>query len=57
MRDRGLSAGFILFMLAEYQATRFGLTARITDAVAALLGREPRTLAQFVADYRDQFRP
>jgi len=56
MYERGLSPGFVLFMLAEYQATRFGLTDRTTETVSTLLNREPNALAAFVTDYREQFR-
>lgn len=57
MLARDVPLGMVLFMLAEYQVTRFGLSGRTTDDVARVLDREPTTLREFVADHREQFAP
>ena len=57
MRSRGVKRGFILVMVALYTACRLGLAARVTDDTRELLGREPRSVAQFVEDYREAFVP
>ncbi len=55
MRSRGLTRGYILVMAALYSACRFGLAAHTTDDTRSLLGREPISITQFAADYRDVF--
>ena len=57
MYQRGFSPGFVAFMIAEYSVVRLGFSGRTTDDVEALLGRPPRTVREFVADYADEFRP
>ena len=57
MYRRGFSPGFVAFMTAEYSVVRLGFSGRTTDDVEALLGRPPRTVREFVADYADEFRP
>lgn len=54
---RGVSPGLVAFMLAEYQVTRLGLTARTTEDVRHVLGRDPTSLRTFVADHRGAFTP
>ncbi len=45
----------LLFMTIVYSLTRFGKNAPMTDTLGHLLGRPPRTMDQFVHDYRDRF--
>jgi uncharacterized protein YbjT (DUF2867 family) len=52
---RGVEPSLVAFMLAEYEATRRGLTGRTTDDLARLLGRDPTTVRTFVEDYRERF--
>ncbi|GAA0551367.1 SDR family oxidoreductase [Halorubrum ejinorense] len=56
MYRRGFSPGFVAFMVAEYSVVRLGRSGRTTDDVETLLGRPPRTVREFVADYADEFR-
>lgn len=55
VRNR-LAAGddpsFALVMAGIYTATRLGLADRVTDTVERVLGRPPRTLREYVEDYR-----
>ncbi|WP_246391996.1 hypothetical protein [Halosimplex pelagicum] len=57
MRSRGEPLPFVLLMVGIYTTARLGLADRVTDDVARLLGRPPRDVATFVADYADEFRP
>ncbi|TKX56969.1 SDR family oxidoreductase [Halorubrum sp. SS7] len=57
MYERGFSPGFVAFMTAEYSVVRLGRSGRTTGDVEAVLGRPPRTVREFVADYADEFRP
>ena len=57
MSRRGFSPGFVAFMIVEYSVVRLGRSGRTTDDVETLLGRPPRTVRDFVADYADEFRP
>jgi uncharacterized protein YbjT (DUF2867 family) len=43
------------FMTIVYTLTRFGKNAPTGDDLPRLLGRPPRTMADFVRDYRDRF--
>ena len=56
MSRRGFSPGFVAFTIAEYSVVRLGLSGRTTDDVERVLGRPPRTVREFVADYADAFR-
>lgn len=56
MYRRGFSPGFVAFMIAEYSVVRLGFSGRTTDDVETLLGRPPRTVRDFVADYAEEFR-
>ncbi len=53
MRQRGYEWDFVLVMLAIYTTARLGLTATVTPDATRLLGRAPRTMRNFVHDYRD----
>jgi len=50
LRRRGVSWDTIAFMSAVYSLTRVGLNQPLTDDVRRLLGRPPRTLAEFLND-------
>ena len=45
--------GFVLVMAILYSSARFGRAAHLSDTLANLLERRPKTFADFVADYRD----
>lgn len=45
----------LTFMSIVYMLTRFGKNAPLSGDLARLLGRAPRTMADFVRDYRDRF--
>ena len=45
----------LLFMTGVYILTRRGKNRDITDTLPRLLGRPPRTMRDFVRDYRDKF--
>lgn len=53
---RGVPAPLVAFMVVEYSVVRLGVGGRTTDDVARVLGREPRTMREFVADHADVFR-
>ncbi|WP_092891685.1 Rossmann-fold NAD(P)-binding domain-containing protein [Halopelagius inordinatus] len=55
MLEWGVRPSMVLFMLAEYQVTRFGLSSRTTDEVARVLGREPTAMRTFVEGHRERF--
>ena len=55
MRKRGLSAPFVLLMIGLYTACRFGLASNVTEDTERLLGREPISVRQYVADYRERW--
>jgi hypothetical protein len=42
-------------MIGVYIMTRKGKNADMTDTLPRLLGRSPRTMRDFVRDYRDKF--
>ncbi|ULE33234.1 NmrA family NAD(P)-binding protein [Mycobacterium sp. IDR2000157661] len=50
LRARGVGWDTIGFMSAVYTLTRLGRNQPITDEVCRLLGRPPRTLAEFLRD-------
>lgn len=54
---RRLAAGddpsFVAVMAGIYTTTRLGLAGRVTDTVARVLGRPPRSFRTFVEDYRE----
>ena len=47
MRQRGIPAGLVAFMLVEYAATRLHLSSRVTDGVERLLGRPATSFTAF----------
>ncbi|ODR83062.1 NAD(P)-dependent oxidoreductase [Haladaptatus sp. W1] len=57
MYRRGVPTPMVAFMTVEYSIIRLSLSGRTTNDVAAVLGRPPRTVRQFVADHVDEFRP
>jgi len=52
-RQRGIPVQAVLIMAGLYTATRFGSGKRVTEDVAALLGRAPITVRQYIEDYAD----
>jgi uncharacterized protein YbjT (DUF2867 family) len=58
---RRLRAGdplpFVVVMVGIYTTARLGFAGRVADGVMRVLDREPRTLADFAADYADALRP
>jgi uncharacterized protein YbjT (DUF2867 family) len=56
MYRRGVPGSLVAFMLVEYSVVRLGLSGRTTADVARVLGRPPRSMAQFVADEAETFR-
>lgn len=58
MEKQGLSTAMIdsYLALAAYQKAG-GATARVSEDVRKILAREPRTVADFARDYRENFRP
>jgi hypothetical protein len=52
---RGVSPLFAVVQVVVYTTARLGLAGRVTDDVERVLGRDPRSLADYVADYRDRF--
>ena len=44
-------------MLGIYTTARLGLAGRVSDDVARVLDRPPRSFRAFVADYRERFEP
>lgn len=53
---RGRSFSMSLVMLALYSVVRFGKGDISTETAIELLGREPRSLSQFIADHIDILR-
>lgn len=56
---RELAAGrplaFVIVMLGIYTTVRLGLAGRVSGDVERLLGRPPRSLAEYATDYREAF--
>jgi uncharacterized protein YbjT (DUF2867 family) len=50
LRRREVGWDAIGFMCAVYTLTKLGFNQQVTDDVAAILGRPPRTLAEFLED-------
>jgi hypothetical protein len=48
----GLPADYVEFLLLILGYFKAGYSERTTDAVQTVLGRAPRTLAQYAKDYR-----
>jgi len=57
MRSRGHPLGYVLLMVGIYATARLRLADRVTDDVERILGRPPRGIRTYVADYADRFRP
>lgn len=53
---RGVSIPFALVQAVVYTTARLGLAGRVTDDVERVLGRPPRSLANFVGDHTAEFR-
>jgi uncharacterized protein YbjT (DUF2867 family) len=52
---RGEPLGFVITMVGIYTTARLGLAGRVTDDVERVLCREPRSLREYVQDYKDNF--
>lgn len=52
---RGEPLGFVITMVGIYTTARLGLAGRVTDDVKQVLGRDPRPLAEYVAEYQGAF--
>ncbi|MFN3596596.1 MAG: SDR family oxidoreductase [Rubricoccaceae bacterium] len=52
-QERGTPTSLALVMAGIYATARLGLADRVEQDLGRVLGRSPRTLAQFAADYRD----
>ncbi|WP_436928118.1 SDR family oxidoreductase [Halosimplex amylolyticum] len=52
---RGVSLPFALVQAVVYTTARLGLAGRVTDDVERVLGRPPRSLADFVRDHTAEF--
>lgn len=57
LRGRGEPLAFVALMVGIYTVARLGLADRVTEDAARLLGRPPRDVATFAADYAEAFRP
>ncbi|WP_138494445.1 SDR family oxidoreductase [Paenibacillus pinistramenti] len=55
MLSRGLPKGYVNVMAVLYLTTRFGMASRVTTELEGLLGRPPVQLAQFAADYLEEW--
>ena len=53
--DRGVALPFALVQSVVYTTARLGIAGRVTDDVRRVLGRQPRSLAEFVRDHAAQF--
>jgi uncharacterized protein YbjT (DUF2867 family) len=56
MKKRGNPWRYVLITTGLYFATRRGSAAEIADGVQRLLGRDPITMRQYVADYADVWK-
>jgi uncharacterized protein YbjT (DUF2867 family) len=57
VRSRGEPLPFVALMVGIYTIARLGFADRVTDDVARLLGRPPRDVETFAADYAGEFSP
>jgi hypothetical protein len=57
MRRYGHPLGYALLMVGIYTTARVGLAGRVSEDVERVLGREPRSVREYVADYRKEFAP
>lgn len=53
--SRGEPLGFVAVMTGIYTTARLGLAGRVSDDVQEVLGRNPRSLREYVSDYKDKF--
>jgi uncharacterized protein YbjT (DUF2867 family) len=56
MVRRGHPLGFVAITCAIYTTARLGLADRVTTDSEQLLGRQPRTMRDFVEDHAEDFR-
>lgn len=55
MRSGGVPEPLVAVFLAVYRAQRLGALAQVSDAIPTYLGREARTMAEFLTDHRHAF--
>lgn len=53
MLKRGIEKGFATVMTVLYLTTKLGMANQVTSISREILGREPRTIADFVEDHKD----
>ena len=53
LRKRGMDRAYILIMIALYTTAKLGLAKKTTKDLEILLGREPKSIEQYVSDYKD----
>lgn len=56
MRSRNVPYPMVGVMVVLYTVTRLGLSGRVSDDAERVLGREPHSFREFVADHADRFR-
>ncbi|SDQ63648.1 Uncharacterized conserved protein YbjT, contains NAD(P)-binding and DUF2867 domains [Quadrisphaera sp. DSM 44207] len=54
---RGMPPPLVLVTLVLYTTARLGLAGHLSDDLARVLGRPPRTVRDFVRDHADAWRP
>jgi hypothetical protein len=52
---RGATSDVLFFMTITYLLSRYGKNAGHTDELPALLGRAPRTMREFIHDFRSKW--
>jgi len=57
LKARGVPNDVLFFMFVVYNLTRVGKNAVMTDNLTKLLGRAPRTMRDYVRDYREHWTP
>lgn len=55
MKKRGYKPIFIFVMIGLYTTARLGLAKRTTEDLQNLLDREPKSIKEYVQDYREQW--
>lgn len=56
MLKRGIKKDFVNVMVMLYLITQLGNAKEVTDTVAKVLGRAPRTIQNYIYDYQDYFK-
>lgn len=53
MINRGTKKEFATVMTVLYLTTKFGMAKKVTDTAEKILKRKPRTIDEFIVDYKD----